>query len=83
MTGRHWPGTDRPTSGPVAHVFTEQGDGRCVCGLERYTGVHVGRDCGHPDIDMAAVRRELDHLEADLGDRIEKVRRMLAGGWGA
>jgi hypothetical protein len=40
VTGRP---EDRPTTGPVAHVFVLGDDGRCVCSMPLFSGVHVAR----------------------------------------
>jgi hypothetical protein len=36
-------GQQRPTTGPVAHVFVLGEAGRCVCSRPLFDGVHVAR----------------------------------------
>jgi hypothetical protein len=74
---------DHDTPPGTAHVYIEAAPGLCFCSRPRFSGWHVGRDCGHPDVDIRAAARELDLLEADVADRLAKVRRMLLGRWGA
>jgi hypothetical protein len=72
---------DHDTPPGTAHVYIEAAPGLCFCSRPRFSGWHVGRDCGHVDFDRAEVRRELAALKADLGARLDTIALQVTGGW--
>lgn len=59
-----------PISGPVPHVYVDAGDGRCVCGMERFVGLHVAPDCGHVEWD----RQQVDARFNAIVDALAELR---------
>lgn len=61
-----------PISGPVAHVYVDDGDGRCVCGADRLTGLHVCDD-GTPVPDLGGLVEALQAVSDACQAAIDKV----------
>lgn len=66
-----------PIPGQVAHVYVERapgafGNGMCICGKRRFTGIHVAND-GTPEPDLEGIHEQLDLIAAS----VESIRTIL------